>query len=135
MWETSSTPGAQTPRSYGESALIDRSIEKILAEWRSLEGQRQDVMFDPDLEARIERLPLEHAAAVGARRQDADELDAFETALTGSAGAREVDSGQIARVVTVGTSPGVPTATHRNSGSKARPPAGLDSGRVFTPSC
>lgn len=53
---------------------MDRTVEAILAEWRAAEAERVNASFRPDLEARIERLRLEHAAALEARRREADEL-------------------------------------------------------------
>jgi hypothetical protein len=53
---------------------MDRTVESILAEWREAVALREDVTFDPILEARIEKLRLEHAAAIEARRVEAEEL-------------------------------------------------------------
>ena len=46
---------------------MDRTVETILADWRAATDRREDLTFDPDLEARIEALRLEHAAAVEER--------------------------------------------------------------------
>jgi hypothetical protein len=56
---------------------MDRTVEKILEEWRALEAVRHDVVVDPELEARIEQLRLEHVTAVEARRQEAEDLARF----------------------------------------------------------
>jgi hypothetical protein len=53
---------------------MDRTVEAILAEWRAAEAERLNTAFNRDLEARIEQLRLEHAAALEARRKEADEL-------------------------------------------------------------
>jgi hypothetical protein len=42
--------------------MPDRTIERILAEWRAAEAERQDSLFNPELEARIEAPPQKHAA-------------------------------------------------------------------------
>ena len=46
---------------------MDRTVESILADWRAAIDERKDVTFDPDLDARIEVLRLEHAAALEER--------------------------------------------------------------------
>jgi hypothetical protein len=43
---------------------MDRTVETILADWRAATDQRKDGTFNPDLEARIEFLRLEHVAAI-----------------------------------------------------------------------
>lgn len=43
---------------------MDRTVETILADWQTASGQREGATFNSDLEARIEVLRLEHAAAV-----------------------------------------------------------------------
>ena len=48
---------------------MDRTVE-IRADWRAAVDERSDVTFMPDLEARIERLRLEHVAAFDARRSE-----------------------------------------------------------------
>ena len=52
---------------------MDRTVESILADWRAATDQREDVTFNPDLEARIEVLRLEHAAAVDERHCEIQE--------------------------------------------------------------
>jgi hypothetical protein len=42
---------------------MDRTVETILADWRAATDQREDLTFNPDLEARIEVFRLEHVAA------------------------------------------------------------------------
>jgi hypothetical protein len=49
---------------------MDRTVETIRTDWRSAVDEREDVSFKPDLEARIERLRLEHVAAFEARRSE-----------------------------------------------------------------
>jgi hypothetical protein len=58
---------------------MDRTVEAILAEWRAAEAERLNKSFNPDLEAHIEELRLEHAAALDARREEAEELAGRET--------------------------------------------------------
>ena len=50
---------------------MDRSVDAILVDWRTATAEREDVTFDPDLEARIEALRLELVAAVEEQRQAA----------------------------------------------------------------
>jgi hypothetical protein len=52
---------------------MDRTVETILADRRAATAQREDMTFDPDLEARIELLRLEHIAAVQVRRCEIQE--------------------------------------------------------------
>lgn len=52
------------------SSPMDRTIEIIRADWRAAIDEREDVTFKPDLEARIERLRVEHVAAFEARRSE-----------------------------------------------------------------
>jgi hypothetical protein len=52
---------------------MGRTVEDILAEWRRAEAERGNDQ-DPDVEARIERLRREHAAAVAMLQAEADEL-------------------------------------------------------------
>ena len=52
---------------------MDRTAETILADWRAARDEREEVTFDPDLEARIEVLRLEHAAAIEDRLCDIQE--------------------------------------------------------------
>ena len=47
---------------------MDRTVETILAEWRAATKQREGLTLDLDLEARIEVLRMEHAAAIEVRR-------------------------------------------------------------------
>jgi|SoimicmetaTmtHPA_FD_contig_91_59143_length_290_multi_1_in_0_out_0_1 hypothetical protein len=49
---------------------MDRTVETIRAEWRAAVDERRNVTFTPDLEARIERLRLEHVAAFETRRSE-----------------------------------------------------------------
>jgi hypothetical protein len=46
---------------------MDRTVETILADWRAAKDEREDLTFDPALEARIEVLRLEHAVALEER--------------------------------------------------------------------
>ena len=46
---------------------MDRTVETILAEWRAASHLREGVTLDLDLEARIEVLRIEHAAAIEVR--------------------------------------------------------------------
>ncbi len=52
---------------------MDRSVETIHADWRAAIDQREGVTFDPDLEARIEVLRIEHVAAFETRRCEIQE--------------------------------------------------------------
>ena len=45
---------------------MDRTDATIRADWRAATDQREDLTFNPDLEARIEVLRLEHVAAIEA---------------------------------------------------------------------
>lgn len=49
---------------------MDRTVKSIRADWRAAVGERKDVTFEPDLETRIEKLRLEHVAAVEGRRSE-----------------------------------------------------------------
>ena len=49
------------------SSPMDRTVETIRADWRAATDQRKDLTFNPDLEARIEVLRLEHDAAFAER--------------------------------------------------------------------
>jgi hypothetical protein len=55
---------------------MDRTVETILAEWRAATKQREGLTLDLDLEARIEVLRMEHAAAVEVRRCEIQETRA-----------------------------------------------------------
>jgi hypothetical protein len=46
---------------------MDRTVETILADWRAATDQREDLTFNPDLEARILVLRLEHVGAIEER--------------------------------------------------------------------
>jgi hypothetical protein len=46
---------------------MDRTVATIRADWRAATNQREDLTFNPDLEARIEVLRLEHVAAIEER--------------------------------------------------------------------
>ena len=46
---------------------MDRTVETILADWRAATDRREGVTLDLDLEARIEVLRIEHAAAIEVR--------------------------------------------------------------------
>jgi hypothetical protein len=53
--------------------MSERTPEQILTEWRDCE-RRLALDHSPELARRIEDLRLEHAAAVDARRVQAEEL-------------------------------------------------------------
>jgi hypothetical protein len=53
--------------------MSDRTPEQILAEWRDCERRHADAP-SPQLAQRIEELRLEHADAISARRDEAEEL-------------------------------------------------------------
>ena len=55
---------------------MDRTVETILADWRAATDRRQGVTLDLDLEARIEVLRIEHAAAIEVRRCEIQETRA-----------------------------------------------------------
>jgi hypothetical protein len=55
---------------------MDRTVETILAEWRAATKQREGLTLDLDLEARIEVLRMEHAAAIEVRRCEIQETRA-----------------------------------------------------------
>jgi hypothetical protein len=55
---------------------MDRTVETILADWRAATGRRKGVTLDLDLEARIEVLRIEHAAALEVRRSEIEETRA-----------------------------------------------------------
>jgi hypothetical protein len=46
---------------------MDRTVQTIRPEWRAATDQREDLTFNPDLEARVEVLRLERAAAIEER--------------------------------------------------------------------
>lgn len=46
---------------------MDRTVETIFADWRAAIGRREGVTLDLDLEACIEVLRIEHAAAIEIR--------------------------------------------------------------------
>ena len=46
---------------------MDRTVETILADWRAATDERDDLTFNPELEARIEVLRVEHVAAIEER--------------------------------------------------------------------
>jgi hypothetical protein len=52
---------------------LDRTVETILADWRAATAQREDLTFNPDLEARIEVIRLEHVAAIEERLYEIQE--------------------------------------------------------------
>ena len=52
---------------------MDRTVETIFADWRAATNRREGVTFDPDLEARIEVLRIEHALAIEVRRCEIQE--------------------------------------------------------------
>jgi hypothetical protein len=52
---------------------MDRTVETIRADWRAATGEREGVTLNPDLEARIEMLRLEHSAAIELRRCEIQE--------------------------------------------------------------
>lgn len=54
--------------------MTGRSVEQILAEWRSAEAAVDPNAVDPHLVERIERLRLEYSEAVAARHVEADDL-------------------------------------------------------------
>ena len=49
---------------------VDRTVETIRDEWRAATDEREDAIFNPDLEVRIQALRLEHATAMAARRSE-----------------------------------------------------------------
>jgi hypothetical protein len=53
--------------------MSDRTPEQILAEWRDCERRHADEP-SPELAGRIEELRAEHASAIHARRDEAEEL-------------------------------------------------------------
>jgi hypothetical protein len=53
--------------------MSDRTPEQILTEWRDYE-RRHAARPSPELARRIEELRLEHADAIDARRDEAEEL-------------------------------------------------------------
>ena len=53
--------------------MSDRTPEQILADWRDCERRHADGP-SPELARRIEELRVEHATAVLARRDEAEEL-------------------------------------------------------------
>lgn len=53
--------------------MSDRTPEQILTEWRDCE-RRHSAAPSPELARRIEELRIEHAAAIDARRDEADAL-------------------------------------------------------------
>jgi hypothetical protein len=55
---------------------MDRTVETIHAEWRAATKQREGLTLDLDLEARIEVLRMEHAAAIEVRRCEIQETRA-----------------------------------------------------------
>ena len=52
---------------------MDRTVETTLADWRAAIDERKGVTLDPDLEARIEVLRLEHVAASDERLYEIQE--------------------------------------------------------------
>ncbi len=52
---------------------MDRSLETIQADWRAAIDQREGMIFDPDLEARIEVLRIERTAAIETRQFEIQE--------------------------------------------------------------
>jgi hypothetical protein len=52
---------------------MDRAVETIMAEWRAATDERKGVTLNPDLEARIEVLRLEHVAASDERLYEIQE--------------------------------------------------------------
>jgi len=52
---------------------MDRTVETIQADWRAATDQRMGGTLNPDLEARIEVLRLEHVAAIEDRRCEIQE--------------------------------------------------------------
>jgi hypothetical protein len=55
---------------------MDRTVETIRADWRAAADRRQDRTFNPDIEARIEALRLEHVAAIEDRLCEIEETRA-----------------------------------------------------------
>ena len=55
---------------------MDRTVGTILADWRAAADRREGLTVDLDLEARIEVLRLEHAAAIEVRRCEIHETRA-----------------------------------------------------------
>ena len=55
---------------------MDRTVETILAEWRAATDRREGLTVDLDLEARIEVLRIEHAAAIDVRSCEIEETRA-----------------------------------------------------------
>jgi hypothetical protein len=55
---------------------MDRTVETTLADWQTATNEREDATFSADLEARIEVLRLEHAAAVEDRLSEIQETRA-----------------------------------------------------------
>ena len=53
---------------------MDRSIEMILAEWRLAEMRLDDEPWNVDLQQLVDELRNEHAAALEARKPEADAL-------------------------------------------------------------
>ncbi len=49
---------------------MDRTVETVWDEWRAATDEREDSIFNPDLEARIEVLHREHVSAIAARRSE-----------------------------------------------------------------
>jgi hypothetical protein len=54
--------------------MPERTIERILAEWRVAEARMDGEATDPELVAIVERLRAEHAAALKARDDEAKDL-------------------------------------------------------------
>jgi len=52
---------------------MDRTVETITADWRAATDERKGVTLNPDLEARIEVLRLEHSAVIELRRCEIQE--------------------------------------------------------------
>jgi hypothetical protein len=52
---------------------VERTVKTIAADWRAAADERVGTTFDPDLEARIEVLRLEHTAALEDRRWEIQE--------------------------------------------------------------
>jgi hypothetical protein len=55
---------------------MDRTVETILADWRAATDRREGLTVDLDLEARIEVLRIEHAAAIEVHRCEIQETRA-----------------------------------------------------------
>ena len=55
---------------------MDRTVENILADLRAATDQREDLIFNPGLEAGIEVLRLEHVAAIEERLGEIQETRA-----------------------------------------------------------